>query len=284
MKIWKQIQKVLFWSLILVLLVAPLGLLYQISEREMDFYATPSMPVLVESSLGEILQVRRENVKEFVSVSGRFVSSENVYQELTVEQPSRIRWEVGNGDEIQEGQVLGTYLGEPVAAQYSGIIESISLGSDPYIKIRLVDKLILECQVSESDLSILKRGRDMVTQKNEAVTLSYASNIQGSNGTYLVKLLVDSEEYSYNQSISGLRIYSGLEYPQVLVIDADCVYQKDSGTGNPWYVRVVTEHGVFVREAEVQISYTNGSQVCITGVDEGTYCDSGYKAIVEGGS
>ena len=34
----------------------------------------------------------------------------------------------------------------------------------------------------------------------------------------------------------------------------------------------------------VTIGYSNGRTVCVTGAEEGKYYDSGYKAVLEGGS
>ena len=45
---------------------------------------------------------------------------------------------------------------------------------------------------------------------------------------------------------------------------------------------MVTADGIFLEEMEVQIGYTNGDVVCISGVEEGSWFDSGYQAIVGG--
>lgn len=50
----------------------------------------------------------------------------------------------------------------------------------------------------------------------------------------------------------------------------------------PWFVREVDANGSFLQEREVQLGYTDGRLVCISGIDEGSYFDDGYKAIVEG--
>ena len=50
----------------------------------------------------------------------------------------------------------------------------------------------------------------------------------------------------------------------------------------PWVVRQVTAEGIFLTEREIQIGYSNGDYVCVTGVEEGECFDMGYKAIVGG--
>ena len=81
-----------------------------------------------------------------------------------------------------------------------------------------------------------------------------------------------------------LRLYTGRIYRSVLMLDADCVYQKESGEEQPWYVRQVTPEGTFLREIEVCVGYRDGSRVCVTRIEEGTWYDAGYKALMAGDS
>lgn len=281
MNIVKRIARVLFWVLIIALLVSPLGILYEISQREMAEYQVHALPALTQTSIGRVLQVTRQDVQEYFTVSGVFQSSESAYQQLTIENPGLIRWEVTSGDEIQAGQVMGTYNGENVVAEFSGIIERINTGADPYVKVKLLDKLVLEATVSKSALAIIKRSMNMTTEAGESVRLTYTSNLKSANGDRRIQLTIDSDAYSYGTSVN-LKIYTGLSYPQVLVVHQDCVYQRNPGADNPWYVRTVTQNGEVIGEQQVEIAFTMGNLVCISGVAEGTYCDAGYKDIVGG--
>ena len=282
MNIVKRIAKVFFWVLIIALLVSPLGILYEISQREMAEYQVHALPALTQTSIGRVLQVTRQDVQEYFTVSGVFQSSESAYQALTMENPGLIRWEVSTGDEIQAGQVMGTYNGENVVAEFSGIIEKINTGSaDPYVKVKLLDKLVLEATVSKSTLAIIKRSMNMTTEAGESVRLTYTSNLKSANGDRRIQLVIDSDAYSYGTNVN-LKIYTGLSYPQVLVVHQDCVYQRNPGEDNPWYVRTVTKNGDVIGETQVEIAFTMGNLVCISGVAEGTYCDAGYKDIVGG--
>lgn len=281
MNIVKRIAKVFFWVLIIALLVSPLGILYEISQREMAEYQVHALPALTQTSIGRVLQVTRQDVQEYFTVSGVFQSSESAYQLLTMENPGLIRWEVSTGDEVQAGQVMGTYNGENVVAEFSGIIEKINTGADPYVKVKLLDKLVLEATVSKSTLAIIKRSMNMTTEAGEPVRLTYTSNLKSANGDRRIQLVIDSDAYSYGTSVN-LKIYTGLSYPQVLVVHQDCVYQRNPGADNPWYVRTVTKNGEVIGEQKVEIAFTMGNLVCISGVSEGTYCDAGYKDIVGG--
>ena len=282
MNIVKRIAKVFFWVLIIALLVSPLGILYEISQREMAEYQVHALPALTQTSIGRVLQVTRQDVQEYFIVSGIFQSSKNAYQSLTMENPGLIRWDVSAGDEIQAGQVMGTYNGDNVVSEFSGIIEKINTGSaDPYVKVKLLDKLVLEATVSKSTLAIIKRSMNMTTEAGEPVRLTYTSNLKTAIGDRRIQLTIDSEDYSYGTN-ANLKIYTGLSYPQVLVVHQDCVYQRNPGADNPWYVRTVTKNGEVIGEREVEIAFTMGNLVCISGVAEGTYCDAGYKDIIGG--
>lgn len=287
MRVLKAALKAAFWLLIFALLVLPLGLIYQISEAEMEAYAPPESPIIREVSIGTPYQARRMDVRESVEVSGTFTSKEVAFVELDYRYPAEIHWIVSAGEEIQQGQTLGWYRDEPVISEVDGILEEISTynASDAYLKIRCFAPLILECKVDDKVLSALKRGGEDLTLAGDIkVELIYAAKAKNENGTTTVQLKLDSEKYSYGESLEDLVIYTGGGYPNVLTLDADCVYQKEAGEDEPWYARQVTEDGYFIAEIQLRVGYSDGSVVCVSGISEGDYFDPGYKAIVEGDS
>lgn len=285
MKILKTIGKILFGLLIFALLVLPLGLLYQVSLDEMRGYEAPESPVLREISVGAPQQAYRMDVKEFATVTGTFTSKKVDFMMLDYNAPGDIRWVVSVGEEIQEGQILGYYRDSSVVSSMDGIIEEIYTFSqaNSYLKIRRFSPLELECHVTEEVLSTLKRGSEALhLEDGTAVTLGYASNAQNADGTRTVWLTLGSNQYTYGQSLKDLPIYTGTTYPQTLVLDSDCVYQKDKGESEPWYVRHVTDNGYFIEEIQVKVIYSSGDMVCVSGVNEGDWFDSGYKELREG--
>lgn len=286
MKFLKGLLKCLFWLLILALLVAPLGLIYQISSAEMLEYQTPTAPDLRESAYGTVVQARREDVLEYVTVSGNFISQTFAYMDLTQRDPSLIRWLVEEGDEIQQGQVLGTYRGEDVISEQSGILEERNTYNpeNAYLRVRLLEPLLLQCQVSDKTLKAIKQAEaTLTTEDGRNVILEYAARTKNDDGTTTVRLTIDGADYAYGQVQKDLRLLTGRVYSQALVLEAKCLYQKEAGENSPWFVRKVTKDGYFVQELEVGTGYSNGELICVTGVAEGDYFDSGYKAIAEGG-
>lgn len=283
MKILKSFLTCIFWLLVIALMVAPLGLIYQISNDEMAQYTTPTAPVLRETAIGSIAKATRQDVAVYVTVSGSFTASETVYQELDYKSPDKIRWLVSHGDEVQVGQVIGTYNGENVVSEHTGIIEEMNTyGTDAYLRIGLFEPVELSCRLDDRTLSILKRSDSLLTDTGETVTLLYASQQKNPDGTINVRLTIDTDKYTYGEVLSELRIMTGQVYQRALVLPVDCVYQKTAGDNEPWYVRQVTAEGIFITEREIQIGYSNGEDVCVTGVEEGEYFDMGYKAIVGG--
>ncbi len=285
MRILKGMLKTVFWLVMLALLVLPVGLIYEISNREMEEYEPPKMPILSDTSYGEVVQAYRTNIEESIMISGQFTSNTYAYMELKQEKPSLIRWNVNVGDEIQEGQVLGVYQGTNVVSTLIGILkERNAYGEDSYLKVLLLKPLELECSVSASVLSTLKReGVELKTQKGEVVTLLWSAVVPNADGTINVKLSIESDSYYYGQKMENLKLVTGNVYQNVLALDKDCVYQKEKGEDEPWYARRVTKEGTFLMEVELSVGYETADMICVSGnVNEGDYFDSGYKAIVEG--
>ena len=283
MKFTKRLLTGLFWLLIVALLVAPLGLIYQISQREMEVYATPTAPVLRESAYGKIAQAQRQDVPEYVLVSGLFSSSTYAYMELDPKTAGSIRWTVSVGDEIQAGQTIGTGKGKDVVSAVTGIlVEMSAYGSDPYLRFRLLTPVELSCRVDDRTLSLLRHSEELTTADGEPVTLSYASLQKNPDGSTNIRLSIGTEKYTYGQQISELQLLTGRVFRGVTVLPETCVYQKEAGADGPWYVRQVTEDGFFMVEMQVEVGYTNGDIVTVSGIPDGIYCDTGYKAILGG--
>lgn len=253
MKIWKGVGKALFWLLILALLATPLALIFQLSAAELAEYETALPPVIHDAAYGNVIQANRTDMAEYTTISGTFVSSAYAYQELDYRSPNLIRWEAAVGDPIVEGQV------------------------------QLLEPLELECKVPDRVKSVLSRSKDsLTTEGGAAVQILYQSPIQNSDGTTTLRLAISGMEGTFGQSLKDEKLYTGHVYQNALVLDVDCVYQKERGEDAPWFVREVDAGGSFLREVEVKLGYSDGRLVCVSGVDEGTYFDDGYKAVVEG--
>lgn len=281
MIIWKKLLTGLFWLLIIALLIAPLALIVQISREEMQEFATPSAPVLQEVAIGGIYQSASDRVIESIQVSGTFVSGADGYMELDYETVKDARWYVSTGSEIQEGMVIGSANGRDILATMDGIIRQMNISSgDCFIKLELFTPVLLEARVDTGTLSILRNAQNLTVGREKAkVTLAFASRQQNSDGTTDVLLAIDSDEYIYGQTVGALYIYTGRVFDNVVRITGRCVYQKGDGQ---WYVRQVTQNGIFIREAEVEVLYFDGVNYFVTGIEAEQYFDSGYQIITGG--
>ena len=280
MKIVKSLLRGLFWVLIVALLLAPVGLIWKISTQEIARYQMPEPPKFVQTAYGSIVQATRMDVEELVTVSGTFISKSTVYQELDVENPGSIRWTAKVGQEVQEGQVLGTCQGVDVVCQYNGKLLAInSYGTEPYLEIQLLSPLAMECYVNRSTLKTMQRAKNLTTKDGTAVTIDYVSNIPDHGGNLRVLLSIDTDYYYYGETVNGLQLHTGNKYTQALVLPASALYQKTAGEDQPWYVYKVRADGEAIGEIEVTIGYNNGAYVCVSGIQAGEYFDTGYGAI-----
>lgn len=281
MLILKRVLQVLAVLLLISLFILPVGIIYKISQEEQAQYAAPEAISIRELSYGETAVAFRTDMMETVTISGTAISNAAGFMELNYSKPYNIRFLVTSGDVIREGELIGYYEGREIYASETGIIEQISLGESPYIQLASLEDLALECYVDASVLRILTReGVDLRTEEGVSLQVIEVGLTQSGDNLTRVLLRVDGGNLQCGQTLKDLELTTGRLYEQVLVIESRCIYHKPGDSKA--YVRVVDYDGSFLREAEVTTAYSAGEYTCITGIDEGTYCDSGYKAIVEG--
>lgn len=284
MKTAKIILKCVFWVLIIALLLSPLVLIAELSNREMQQYQMPAPPQFVQTSYGTVVQAERRDMPETETVSGKFISQEVAYQELNYKTPSKIRWTAKVGSEVQEGQVLGTYEGTEILSQYTGMLKAINAyGEEPYLEVELLSPLVMECYVSQKTLRTLQRAKELTTADGDAVSVQYSSVIPNAAGQLRVLLSIDTDYYYYGETLEALVLKTGYEYLSALVLPKSALYQKIQGEDEPWYVYKVDASGKAIGEVEVTLGYSDGSYVCVSGIEPGDYFDTGYGAI-KGGS
>lgn len=288
MVVLKKIGSVCFWLLIVALLCLPVGLIFQISEAEMAQYEAAEIPTLQQTAYGSPVQVERMDIHESITLSGVFVSDTRADMELSISKTELLRWSVAEGDQIAEGDVLGTYNGKDITSTLTGIILDINVYSgstkNQYIRVRLLEPLVLECDVTQEQLETVQKYDDLSLAGGTALTLEYVSLTRNEDDTTTVRFsLDDGTGYQYGQALTDFDLYTGVTYPQTLVLSEQCVYQKAEGDDQPWYARRVTEDGAFIEEIQVQVSGSYDGIVRISGVEEGDWFDSGYRAVLEAG-
>lgn len=284
----KRVGSVCFWLLIVALLCLPVGLIFQISEAEMAQYEAAEIPALQQTAYGSPVQAVRMDIHESITLSGTFVSDTWADMELSISKTELLRWNVAEGDQIAEGDVLGTCNGRDITSTLTGIILDINVYSgstgNQYIRVRLLEPLVLECEVTQEQLAAVQNYDDLTLADGTALTLEYVSLTRNEDDTTTVRFsLDDGTGYQYGQVLTDFALYTGVTYPQTLVLSEQCVYQKTEGEDQPWYARRVTEDGTFIEEIQVQISGSYDGMVRISGVAAGDWFDSGYRAVLEAG-
>ena len=281
-----SILKSLVWILLLLcFFVTPLVLLWQLSQAEIAAYEPPVQMEVLVGAYGTAVHPVRNDVYEYVTVNAAVTSDSIAYQELTMEDPGKIRWIIKPGVAVSAGDVLGYCEGQPVKAEYTGVFQEYSLSyGDAYLRFDTFEKLILVCDVDALFLSYLEESADyLTTEAGNQVVLERVSPLPNADGTTTVYLSVVDSEYYCGQYVKNLNISTGRVYPNVLTLDSNCVYQKP-GEPETYYVREVTRQGVFVAEHKVTVNYKGSTFYSVVGVSEDKYYDNGYKSVIEGGA
>lgn len=266
----------------MLLIVAPIGATIWLSIEEQKEYVVSEELKIEEVAYGELDNVRRESVEEMISVSGEVVSNESYFWEIGQYSDSmKWRFVVSEGDYVEKGTLIGYYDREEVYADISGIIEEISTGDAGYIKLASTSELALELMVETNEEYRLLTSNEQVftdSEGGEYHLLSSQDYIDESGFRKIRFSVPDENNWMLGQKVTDLVLLSGKTFDNVLVVDKDCVYSYDDGL--TYYVRVQDEFGDF-NETEVKLGQIVGDLACITGVEEGTLCDSGYKIIAE---
>lgn len=176
------------------------------------------------------------------------------------------------GDEIYKDKEITTGQ-KIIKAPCNGIVESVDTGNR--IRVLSFDKLQLVTNIPIDKLNYIKESKSLSFNENEKLTVREISNIAQGNKVKVV-FDIDSKSYMYGEELPDIKIYTDKVYSEVLVVNKNCVYKK----GNSYYVRVLDENGYYINEQEVKVSLETEEYMAISGVEEGTICDSGYKAFI----
>lgn len=266
-------KKIVFIVSMIILYCIPVVFICLLSASEVDKYSQDIEFEFKEMAYGEIASVIRMDMREYYSFDGSFVSD----TEKIVEVPYNATIYVNENEETFRNTVIATVNGNEVTADINGVVSSIDYGENTTIKIKDISSLLFECQVPKNYIHYFET-EVLYDESDNEIQVVKKSNIV-DNGCIKVYLKLLETEYYYGETVQKYPIYTGNIFHNALVVPADCVYKKLDDSHH--YVRQVSETGEFLNEVEVTVGYSDGKYVCITGVEEGTYCDSGYKAVID---
>ena len=257
-------------TVILLLFLAPIIILYKLSGSEKKSYIQDTYYEYKEAAYGEPIRVTRADIEYYVTTDGVISSSEYITIDIKDIESDNILVQPGNeiykDKEITTGQKI-------IKALCNGIVESVDTGNR--IRVLSFDKLQLVTNIPIDKLNYIKESKSLSFNENEKLTVREISNIAQGNKVKVV-FDIDSKSYMYGEELPDIKIYTDKVYSEVLVVNKNCVYKK----GNSYYVRVLDENGYYINEQEVKVSLETEEYMAISGVEEGTICDSGYKAFI----
>lgn len=257
-------------TVILLLFLAPIIILYKLSGSEKKSYIQDTYYEYKEAAYGEPIRVTRADIEYYVTTDGVISSSEYITIDIKDIESDNILVQPGNEiykyKEITTGQKI-------IKAPCNGIVESVDTGNR--IRVLSFDKLQLVTNIPIDKLNYIKESKSLSFNENEKLTVREISNIAQGNKVKVV-FDIDSKSYMYGEELPDIKIYTDKVYSEVLVVNKNCVYKK----GNSYYVRVLDENGYYINEQEVKVSLETEEYMAISGVEEGTICDSGYKAFI----
>lgn len=257
-------------TVILLLFLAPIIILYKLSGSEKKSYIQDTYYEYKEAAYGEPIRVTRADIEYYVTTDGVISSSEYITIDIKDIESDNILVQPGNeiykDKEITTGQKI-------IKAPCNGIVESVDTGNR--IRVLSFDKLQLVTNIPIDKLNYIKESKSLSFNENEKLTVREISNIAQDNKVKVV-FDIDSKTYMYGEELPDIKIYTDKVYSEVLVVNKNCVYKK----GNSYYVRVLDENGYYINEQEVKVSLETEEYMAISGVEEGTICDSGYKAFI----
>lgn len=257
-------------TVILLLFLAPIIILYKLSGSEKKSYIQDTYYEYKEAAYGEPIRVTRADIEYYVTTDGVISSSEYITIDIKDIESDNILVQPGNeiykDKEITTGQKI-------IKSPCNGIVESVDTGNR--IRVLSFDKLQLVTNIPIDKLNYIKESKSLSFNENEKLTVREISNIAQGNKVKVV-FDIDSKSYMYGEELPDIKIYTDKVYSEVLVVNKNCVYKK----GNSYYVRVLDENGYYINEQEVKVSLETEEYMAISGVEEGTICDSGYKAFI----
>ena len=280
MYIIKKVATTVFCVFLICLLLAPVGILYFISQNEQAQYQPEPVPVVEELAYGDVLPVVRRDIYETIKINGTVVSASDFFVELKARDPYDLRFMVSVGDVIHPGDLIAYDGSKKIVSDAYGLISEISLGNDPYLRLCSLEDLALECYVNDTQRAILQRSSlELLDEDGTSLTLLDMDEIYTNGNSIRVLLRYDAENLRYGQTFSDLILSTGKVYSQALVVDERCVYRKPNT--DSYYLRLVDQDGHFISETQVKVGYSDGTYICVSGIEEGTLCDSGYKTLAE---
>lgn len=258
-----RIKKGTVFIVIVLLYICPIICIIFISQRERKQYQQNEV-ILTEKAYGEVYQVERSDIKDNIVVD----AIGNSYEVINIIKSEECSWNVYEGEEIFKNQVIGYENGKEIVSKYNGIIQNIQ---NNYVSIIDLSHIKYEVEVLDTQVEYFKKN--LFDENNNKVKDVVISN-QIIDGKIKVSFTIEKHRIAYGEKINALTLYTGKEYKNVLLLNKSCINVDKNGEN---YVRILDKEGNYQTEQMVNIGCEYGENVCVDGLEEGTYCDGGYS-------
>lgn len=271
------VGKMLIFCIFAILAVIPIVMMCKLSKSEQETYVQDKQYEFRETSYGAPVVVSREDVQQYYTISGEIISNAYNYIDLGANADDSIEVYVNTGDEVLKDDTVANVNGRNIKSTYNGIVDDINLSDKCNIKLKSLDKLALACNLDKNIANIVRSQKTLTLEDGRKVTVKRVSNIMTDNKIQVIFEIEDCE-YTYGETVSDIKVFTGKVFTGLLVVDKNAVYKK---LDNIYYIRKLDSNANFVEEVPVEVNYETETLIGITGVEEGTICDSGYKNLVE---
>lgn len=272
----KKVLRVVTVIVVLVIYCVPLFGIYCISNKEKESYQLDDEYNIEKTAYGVPCEVSKIDMQEYYSYPGTIEGYKIVDVKVSGLKADKTSYICKTGDEIFKNQDIATDGRNTFKSPMNGIVQDIPYSKDGCVNVLSLDELCLNLSVPVDEVGVFENA--IYDENGNKIKVIAKSNQVNENGEVSIKITNTFGDYLAGQSVNDIKIYTGYTYSNVYVVDVDCVYSK--GKDNTYFVRKVDSKGKFIEEVEVGIGYSNGEYICITGLEEGEFCDDGYKDLV----
>lgn len=268
-------KRIILFIIGILLITMPVATVGYVSHLEMKKYEPNVNYTIYQKSYGDPEKIQRVTFEEKIIIDGVFTSNNISFVDFNHEDGTSIKSVITTNSEVKKNDILLYVNNMPVYSPVNGIVKEINTdGQKGYIKILNVDDLLFETNIDKNQE--LKLNKEYKIDDNMKVKLVSISNIiKDSKRRAYFK--VYGKKFSYGET-AQFTINTGIVHKDVLAVKKDAVYQKEKN--GRYYIRQVTSTGKVIDEVPVKVGAVSENIITITGIDEGSFCDSEYGKLM----
>lgn len=257
-------NKVFLTIMGIIIYLIPIVIIVLVSNGEIRKYQTKKIE-FVDSAYGEVFQVEQKDVSENIVINAVAVPND-VY----VVRSNNTVWVVDEGEEIYKNQMIGFANNTAIKGEVNGIVKKIASN---YLIIDTYKDIVWKTKIPKENLSYF--DKELFDKDGNEIQICSISN-RVDDGQVTVKFKLENVKGKCGEELKKLRLYTGNVFKNALTINKKCIVNKKGS----YYVRIVDSHGIFLYEQQVGVGFENDKIICVTGLEEGEFCDGGFSEYI----